>query len=198
VTSLWNVFTSANTPGRMYLPSSTHRKEIHDGEQADRSHGGSTDRRGSGSRGTNAVPTGLRESVTSEAPEDGDAYRQFVLEVAQSVAEAAKARAPRRARRSRRFAAPSLNGCREAAFHLAAVPAASVRRRRGAECGCQHRRRNQPRKNPNVPETAPQPIVVEEMQRLSIQKPRLCGAFAEPSDGLEPSTPSLPWRCSTN
>jgi hypothetical protein len=25
-----------------------------------------------------------------------------------------------------------------------------------------------------------------------------CGAFAEPSDGLEPSTPSLPWRCSTN
>ncbi len=24
------------------------------------------------------------------------------------------------------------------------------------------------------------------------------GAFAEPSDGLEPSTPSLPWRCSTN
>jgi hypothetical protein len=23
-------------------------------------------------------------------------------------------------------------------------------------------------------------------------------AFAEPSDGLEPSTPSLPWRCSTN
>ena len=25
-----------------------------------------------------------------------------------------------------------------------------------------------------------------------------CGDFAEPSDGLEPSTPSLPWRCSTN
>jgi hypothetical protein len=25
-----------------------------------------------------------------------------------------------------------------------------------------------------------------------------CGALAEPSDGLEPSTPSLPWRCSTN
>src|SRR4051795_5670181 len=24
----------------------------------------------------------------------------------------------------------------------------------------------------------------------------LCGAFAKPSDGLEPSTPSLPWRCS--
>src|SRR5262249_38885071 len=23
-------------------------------------------------------------------------------------------------------------------------------------------------------------------------------AFLEPSDGLEPSTPSLPWRCSTN
>ena len=25
-----------------------------------------------------------------------------------------------------------------------------------------------------------------------------CGAFAEPSSGLEPETPSLPWRCSTN
>jgi hypothetical protein len=46
--------------------------------------------------------------------------------------------------------------------------------------------------------------------RLHIHHPRLnlqvdvntkaptCGAFAEPSDGLEPSTPSLPWRCSTN
>ena len=30
------------------------------------------------------------------------------------------------------------------------------------------------------------------------EKAPLCGAFAKPSDGLEPSTPSLPWRCSTN
>ena len=30
------------------------------------------------------------------------------------------------------------------------------------------------------------------------EKAPTCGAFAEPSDGLEPSTPSLPWRCSTN
>jgi Endonuclease NucS len=30
------------------------------------------------------------------------------------------------------------------------------------------------------------------------QKVPSCWAFAEPSDGLEPSTPSLPWRCSTN
>jgi hypothetical protein len=30
------------------------------------------------------------------------------------------------------------------------------------------------------------------------RKAPTCGAFAEPSDGLEPSTPSLPWRCSTN
>jgi hypothetical protein len=28
-------------------------------------------------------------------------------------------------------------------------------------------------------------------------KPPTCGAFAEPSDGLEPSTPSLPWRRSS-
>ena len=26
------------------------------------------------------------------------------------------------------------------------------------------------------------------------QKAPICGAFAKPSDGLEPSTPSLPWR----
>jgi len=26
------------------------------------------------------------------------------------------------------------------------------------------------------------------------EKAPTCGAFAEPSDGLEPSTPSLPWR----
>ena len=30
------------------------------------------------------------------------------------------------------------------------------------------------------------------------EKAPTCGAFAEPSDGLEPSTPSLPWRCSTS
>jgi hypothetical protein len=32
----------------------------------------------------------------------------------------------------------------------------------------------------------------------SERKSARCGAFAKPSDGLEPSTPSLPWRCSTN
>jgi hypothetical protein len=33
------------------------------------------------------------------------------------------------------------------------------------------------------------------------KKAAICSGFAflkEPSDGLEPSTPSLPWRCSTN
>jgi hypothetical protein len=33
------------------------------------------------------------------------------------------------------------------------------------------------------------------------KKQPICGRFCfrkEPSDGLEPSTPSLPWRCSTN
>jgi hypothetical protein len=37
----------------------------------------------------------------------------------------------------------------------------------------------------------------EEQVDLNAKTPT-CGAFAEPSDGLEPSTPSLPWRCSTN
>ena len=33
------------------------------------------------------------------------------------------------------------------------------------------------------------------------KKATICSGFVflkEPSDGLEPSTPSLPWRCSTN
>jgi hypothetical protein len=30
------------------------------------------------------------------------------------------------------------------------------------------------------------------------EKARTCGAFAEPSDGLEPSTPSLPYTCARN
>ena len=30
------------------------------------------------------------------------------------------------------------------------------------------------------------------------QKAPFAGLFLKPSDGLEPSTPSLPWRCSTN
>jgi len=30
------------------------------------------------------------------------------------------------------------------------------------------------------------------------EKAPTCGAFAEPSDGLEPSTPSLPFRCARN
>ena len=28
--------------------------------------------------------------------------------------------------------------------------------------------------------------------------PMVTGFQVKPSDGLEPSTPSLPWRCSTN
>ena len=35
------------------------------------------------------------------------------------------------------------------------------------------------------------------IQRRS-QKAPSAGALWKPSDGLEPSTPSLPWRCSTN
>ena len=30
------------------------------------------------------------------------------------------------------------------------------------------------------------------------EKPRISGAFVEPSWGLEPQTPSLPWKCSTS
>ena len=32
----------------------------------------------------------------------------------------------------------------------------------------------------------------------SLRKGLICRENAKPSDGLEPSTPSLPWRCSTN
>jgi hypothetical protein len=41
-------------------------------------------------------------------------------------------------------------------------------------------------------------IKLEDVQVHPEKKAPLCGAFAEPSDGLEPSTPSLPWRCSTS
>jgi hypothetical protein len=39
--------------------------------------------------------------------------------------------------------------------------------------------------------------ILEILQISSTEKAPLCGAFAEPSDGLEPSTPSLPWRISS-
>ena len=37
----------------------------------------------------------------------------------------------------------------------------------------------------------------EEQVKLNEKAPT-CGAFAEPSDGLEPSTPSLPYTCARN
>ena len=33
---------------------------------------------------------------------------------------------------------------------------------------------------------------------LSDQEKAICWPFLKPSAGLEPATPSLPWRCSTN
>jgi hypothetical protein len=33
-----------------------------------------------------------------------------------------------------------------------------------------------------------------DVQAYPKEKVPLCGTFAEPSDGLEPSTPSLPWN----
>ena len=38
----------------------------------------------------------------------------------------------------------------------------------------------------------PLPVIQHRQQKMLI-----CRYF-KPSDGLEPSTPSLPWRCSTN
>ena len=40
--------------------------------------------------------------------------------------------------------------------------------------------------------------ILELVQVERKKKAAICTDFAEPSDGLEPSTPSLPWRCSTN
>ena len=40
----------------------------------------------------------------------------------------------------------------------------------------------------------PHPSERGKCRSARIQKTPFCGAFAEPSDGLEPSTPSLPWR----
>jgi hypothetical protein len=36
--------------------------------------------------------------------------------------------------------------------------------------------------------------ILELLQRAPQGKGPICGVFVEPSDGLEPSTPSLPWR----
>ena len=41
-------------------------------------------------------------------------------------------------------------------------------------------------------------VEVEAVHDQRAQKELISRNFAEPSDGLEPSTPSLPWRCSTN
>jgi hypothetical protein len=43
----------------------------------------------------------------------------------------------------------------------------------------------------------PQCFCPEELGGAGYFEP-VTDVFAEPSDGLEPSTPSLPWRCSTN
>ena len=40
--------------------------------------------------------------------------------------------------------------------------------------------------------------ILELLQAPSTGKAAICAAFVEPSDGLKPSTPSLPWRCSTD
>jgi hypothetical protein len=39
---------------------------------------------------------------------------------------------------------------------------------------------------------------LEIVQMKSKAKAPICGDFAEPSDGLEPSTPSLPWNDARN
>src|SRR5204862_7450578 len=48
--------------------------------------------------------------------------------------------------------------------------------------------------NLRAPETAPCPSTLHEAQEEGQEKPLLCGAFREPSNGLEPLTPSLPSR----
>ncbi len=51
--------------------------------------------------------------------------------------------------------------------------------------------------NPLVSDGGATAPLTEPQVGLNAKAPT-CWAFAEPSDGLEPSTPSLPWRCSTN
>jgi hypothetical protein len=55
------------------------------------------------------------------------------------------------------------------------------------------------------PETLANPVRCDPYDLMSstwttcgVKKPLICSGFSKPSDGLEPSTPSLPWRCSTN
>jgi hypothetical protein len=46
--------------------------------------------------------------------------------------------------------------------------------------------------------TAPYHRILQLVQVASTEKAPIYGAFAEPSDGLEPSTPSLPWHSRGN
>jgi hypothetical protein len=48
------------------------------------------------------------------------------------------------------------------------------------------------------PAASPGPKVCVGYASARYGKTPITGAVAEPSDGLEPSTPSLPWRCSTS
>ena len=47
-----------------------------------------------------------------------------------------------------------------------------------------------------VPQMCPECVRVFSGQTTT--KCRFAGTLGKPSDGLEPSTPSLPWRCSTD
>ena len=49
-----------------------------------------------------------------------------------------------------------------------------------------------------VPEGAPESASSPLHGHAETRKTRFAGLSQKPSDGLEPSTPSLPWRCSTN
>ena len=62
------------------------------------------------------------------------------------------------------------------------------------------------RRRPRHPREAVRPLLAREgiaqpdrvRATSTSQKPTICSGFSKPSDGLEPSTPSLPWRCSTD
>ena len=76
------------------------------------------------------------------------------------------------------------------------APAIEMPYERGSRC--QSRRQISPMTILGAPERAPPRIVVEHTQTVVRRKKPLCRTFAEPSSGLEPETPSLPWNLSGN
>jgi hypothetical protein len=90
-------------------------------------------------------------------------------------------------------AAGSSSGAHPATSSPPAQPSPASTSRPTSAADRDHRGRPTARSQPESLQTAPYHCILELVQTDPKEKAPISGAFAEPSDGLEPSTPSLPW-----